>query len=529
MSLKPNYENAKQFGLIMNTLEDLVPQDHIVRKYEAAINWNFIYDMVGHLYSNKGKPAIDPVVLFKLVFLNYLEGIHSMRLTCEVCNVNIAYRWFLGLDLGQKIPDHSTFSQNYKRKFSREPELFNKIFEYIINVAFKNDFIDAENLFGDSTHVKASANKKKHRNKVVRETSKIYQEDLLNDINAVRSESGKKPFSNDDDDDDFGSNVIVTDELLKTSDGEDVVDVKHDDEGNIIEFSTLNEETGEITVHKSKKSYKSIKESTVDGDAGYYHKGEHEKIFAYSASAVCDSRGYILGLHVDSGNKHDSVTFFNLFNNIKNSFFFDKVKRLVLDAGYKTPAIAKTIIDNDLVPVLPYTRPKTQPGFFRKYEYVYDEMYNCYICPNDKLLKYTTTNRDGYRQYKSNPNDCKNCPFLSKCTSSKNHVKEVQRHVWEEYQEQVLDNSHTLELREIYSKRKETIERSFGDGKENHGLRFTRYRGLNRVTNSLLITFASMNLKKIARHIKLSSFCYFNVDNLSRYKQSKIKNHTLQI
>lgn len=501
MSLKPNYENAKQFGLIMNTLEDLVPQDHIVRKYEEAINWNFIYDMVGHLYSNKGKPAIDPVVLFKLVFLNYLEGIHSMRLTCEVCNVNIAYRWFLGLDLGQKIPDHSTFSQNYKRKFSKEPELFNKIFEYIINVAFKNDFIDAENLFGDSTHVKASANKKKHRNKVVRETSKIYQEDLLNDINAVRSESGKKPFSSDDDDDDFGSNVIVTDELLKTSDGEDVIDVKHDDDGNIMEFSTLNDETGEITVHNSKKSYKSIKVSTVDGDAGYYHKGEHEKVFAYSASAVCDSRGYILGLHVDSGNKHDSVTFFDLFNNIKNSFFFDKVKRLVLDAGYKTTAIAKTIIDNSLELLVPYTRPRTKDGFFKKNEYIFNADNNCYTCPQGSILKYATTNREGYRQYKSNKDDCCNCPMRHKCTSSKNFVKEIHRHIWEEYLIESTIGRLNEEYKNTYSKRKETIERCFGDGKENHGLRFTRYRGIDRVTNSLLMTFASMNLKKIARHI----------------------------
>ena len=70
------------------------------------------------------------------------------------------------------------------------------------------------------------------------------------------------------------------------------------------------------------------------------------------------------------------------------------VKGIVVDSGYKIPAIAKQIIDDGKLPIMPYKRPMTKKGFFRKNEYVYDEYYDCYICPNNKILKYTTTNRD---------------------------------------------------------------------------------------------------------------------------------------
>ena len=83
MSLKKNLDGIKQFGMILNSIDNLVPKNHIVRKYEMAIDWNFIYDITSELYSTKGAPAIDPVVLFNMVMLNYLEGINSMRKLCE--------------------------------------------------------------------------------------------------------------------------------------------------------------------------------------------------------------------------------------------------------------------------------------------------------------------------------------------------------------------------------------------------------------------------------------------------------------
>lgn len=108
---------------------------------------------------------------------------------------------------------------------------------------------------------------------------------------------------------------------------------------------------------------------------------------------------------------------------------YPNISIIVADLGYRTPAIAKLIIDDNRTPIFPYKRPMTKDGFFKKYEYVYDEYYDCYVCPNNEVLKYSTTNREGYKEYKSNQKICKKYQFLEKCTESKNKTKIVTRHV----------------------------------------------------------------------------------------------------
>ncbi|MFK5710839.1 transposase, partial [Lysinibacillus boronitolerans] len=156
------------------------------------------------------------------------------------------------------------------------------------------------------------------------------------------------------------------------------------------------------------------------------------------------------------------------------------------------------LLENQMLPVLPYTRPKTKDGFFRKHEYIYDEHYNCYLCPQGQILKYATTTKEGYRQYKSNPLICAKCPSLSQCTESKQHQKLIQRHIWESYVEEAEHLRHSNDIKQIYAKRKETIERIFADAKEKHGMRWTTLRGLKKLSMQAMLTFAAMNLKKLA-------------------------------
>lgn len=185
-----------------------------------------------------------------------------------------------------------------------------------------------------------------------------------------------------------------------------------------------------------------------------------------------------------------------MYEKLKNKY--SGIKNIVVDAGYKIPAIAKLLIDDNIIPIMPYKRPMTKYGFFKKYEYVYDEFYDCYLCPNDKILKYSTTNREGYREYKSNPKECKNCLLKAKCTESKNSTKIITRHIWEKYIEEVEDIRHREGSSALYSLRSQTIERVFADAKELHGMRYTQYRGLAKLKMELTLKFASMNLKKIA-------------------------------
>ena len=108
----------RQHTLEMVILEDLVPADHLLRKIDKYIDFEFIRNQVRHLYcDNNGRPAVDPVLLFKMLFIGYLFGVRSERQLVREVQVNVAYRWFLGLSLTDKIIDASTFSQQRRRRF----------------------------------------------------------------------------------------------------------------------------------------------------------------------------------------------------------------------------------------------------------------------------------------------------------------------------------------------------------------------------------------------------------------------------
>jgi len=426
------------------TIDQLVPQDHLVRKLEAAIDFSFIYPLVENLYSSLGRPSIDPVVLFKMTFIQYVFGIRSMRQTIKEIETNMAYRWFLGFGFHTEVPHFSTFGKNYARRF-QDTDVFEQIFYRILKEIMKKGLLHADHVFIDSTHVKASANKRKYDKKVVRKETRAYEEKLQLELNIDREEHGKKPFPPE-------------------------------------KFE--------------KDEWKEIKESKTDPESGYYVKDERTKQFAYSFHAATDEKGFVLGTIVTPGNVHDSYVLQPLVEKI-----IKKVKKplaIAADAAYKTPAITNFLLENQMLPVLPYTRPKTKDGFFRKHEYVYDEYYNCYLCPQGQVLKYTTTTKEGYRQYKSNPSICANCPLLSQCTESKNHQKLIQRHIWETYMEEAEHLRHSYDIKQIYAKRKETIERVFADAKEKHGMRWTTLRGLKKLSMQAMLTFAAMNLKKLA-------------------------------
>lgn len=467
--------DKKREQLQMFCMDDMVPQDHLLRLIDKAIDWSFIYDLVQEKYSNdNGRPSIDPVMLIKIPFIQYLYGIRSMRQTIRETEVNVAYRWFLGLDMFDKVPHFSTFGKNYTRRF-KDTDLFEQIFSHILEQCYKFRLIDPSEVFVDSTHVKARANNKKARKRIAKEEALFYEEMLKKEINEDREAHGKKPLKekkNEDDDDDPPS---------------------------------------------APGNGKEIKVSETDPESGWFHKGEHKSVFAYGVQTACDKNGWILGYDVNPGNLHDSRTLKGIYEKIKHM----GIKTMIMDSGYRTPAIAKLLLDDGIAPLFPYKRPMTKDGYFKKNEYVFDEYHDCYICPNNKVLTYRTTNREGYKEYMSCGLTCSNCPNLKQCTKDKNHVKTVTRHVWEEYMEQCEDIRYGIGMKELYRQRKETIERIFGTAKENHGLRYTQMYGKARMQMKVGLTFACMNLKKLAGILqlrgerkRLSSFDFTRMMNL---------------
>ena len=264
---------------------------------------------------------------------------------------------------------------------------------------------------------------------------------------------------------------------------------------------------------------KSKKVSKTDPESGWFHKGEHKSVFAYSIQTACDKNGFVTSFSVHKGNEHDSRTFKELYDKIKEEIHSKELEKIVADAGYKTPTIAKLLIDDNIEPFLPYKRPMSKKGYFKKSEFVYDEYFDCYICPNNEILKYTTTNRDGYREYKSNNKKCRNCEYLNICTNSKDSSKIICRHIWEEYIEKCEDIRHRSDYKEIYSRRKETIERVFGTAKEYHSMRYTRTIGKQKIELQVGLTFACLNLIKLAKIMDKNGWTH------PKYLYMSFKNH----
>jgi len=116
-------QKSRQNRMLCVLMEDLVPKGHFLRKLYTTIDFSFIYEIMRPVYSDIGRPSVDPVILVKMLLIGYLYGIDSERKLEEEITVNIAYRWFLGLDLEDKVPDHSVFSQNRKCRF-KDTEVF---------------------------------------------------------------------------------------------------------------------------------------------------------------------------------------------------------------------------------------------------------------------------------------------------------------------------------------------------------------------------------------------------------------------
>ena len=180
-------------------MDDMVPQDHLLRIIDKAIDWSFIYELVEEKYSpDQGRPSMDPVTLIKIPFIQYLYGIKSMRQTIKEIEVNVAYRWFLGLDMFDKVPHFTTFGKNYTRRF-KDTDLFEQIFTKILEECYKFKLVDPTEVFVDATHVKAKANNKKMQKRIAKQEALFYEDILRKEIDKDRDAHSKKPLKDKDD------------------------------------------------------------------------------------------------------------------------------------------------------------------------------------------------------------------------------------------------------------------------------------------------------------------------------------------
>lgn len=443
--LKP--PSPKQHALEMVTLEELVPADHLLRKIAQYIDFEFIREATAHLYcADNGRPALDPVVLFKILFIGYLFGVRSERQLMREIQVNVAYRWFLDLSLTDKVPDASTLSQNRRRRFAGA-DIEQVIFDGIVEQAMRHGLIGGEVLHTDSTHLKANANKKRFEIHRVEQRPADYLAELESAIELDRAEHGKAPLP---------PSTAPTPE-------------------------------------------RDIKRSTTDPDAGFMtREGKPQGFFYLDHRTVDGKHAIITDTFVTAGNVHDSTPYLARLDRQCARFTLKPVA-VALDAGYHTAAICHGLETRGLFGVIGYRRPTHRDGMLYKRQFEYDVQRDAYRCPNGQWLPYRSTNREGYRHYASESAQCIGCALLDQCTRSRTHTKIVTRHVWEDARVRIDSHRLTDKGKKIYARRKETVERSFADAKQLHGHRYARFRGLSKVQAQCLLAAAAQNMKKIAR------------------------------
>ena len=413
----------------MTTMEEIVPENSLFRKIDKYIDFTFIYEEVKDLYcENNGRPSVDPVVLFKLVFIQALDGIKSMRKTCEKIKVDAEYRWFLGIPFGQDTPHFSTFSKNYERRF-KDSDVFENIFINIVNQAIKYELVDGTTFYTDSTHKKANTNKNKYDDEIVKNV-KERRKWLEEEINEERIKNNRKPFNYKDE-----------------------IEEKH------------------------------IKVSKTDKESGYYNRDNKEKGFMYLDHRTVDDKcNIIVDCFITKGNVHDSGPFIERAEYIKNKFNFT-IKNYGVDSGYLTLDIKKYFIDNNIFGVFGYRRYGTQESRKEKAKYQYVKEQDFYYeKETGEVLEYKgLINRLGYKKYENS-----------------DKTKVIRRHIHEEWNEIFRDNKLTEKGKELYQKRKEHIERSFADSKQNHGYRYAMHKGVKKNQHYTWLICSAQNMKNIA-------------------------------
>lgn len=449
-----NKKENQQLKMEFVMLEQLVKADHDLRKIDKHIDFSFVYDLVAPFYDHvQGRPSIDPVVLFKMSLIQALDDIKSEEKLVDSIHHNMAYRWFLGYGLTETIPDHSTISHNRAVRF-KDSTIYEEIFNEIVLQAIAANLVKGKIIYTDSTHVRANASNSKYEN-ITEERVIAEDESLLMLINDKREKHGQKPL------------------LLKAP---------------------------KIEEH-------SRKVSKTDPDSGFMHRDRKPVGFYHLVHATVDSKhNILLGAHVTPGNVNDATVYIDhleeMFSNLPLT-----PKYVGADAGYFNINVLEELAQKNLTPVIGPRRYAGKKGKKSKYWFDYHPEEDVYYCFEGHELNYKTTTRQGYVEYHSDSKICNNCPEKNKClyeSETSGEIKTTQqriirRHIKEHYADDVRAFMKTQKGKNLYQRRKETIERAFADMKELMGLRYAHYRGSHSVKAQVLITGAAYNVKKIAR------------------------------
>ena len=440
------------------TIEDLIPDDHFLRKLNAMIDFSFIYDEVRELYcDNNGRPSIDPVVLVKYLLVGYLYGIESERRIEQEIQVNMAYRWFLGLDIGDRVPDHSTISQNRRRRFNGE-NLYRKLFERILSVCIEKGLVDGRLILTDSTHIKANASKKTEYRILVEKEAAWYME-RLDKYEALEREKLERL------------------EKIRPKRGSHIKNAK--------------QEYAEKTV------------SLTDIEAGRLNRpGKPEGMHYLDHQSIDPKNGIIVDVAVTPGNVTDATPYLDRIEYIRKNIGLP-IGAVGVDSAYDISLVHQELSESGIEIYTPENNEEpTYKSEFKKQNFMYDGATDMFICPCGKALALKRLQRgenNVYREYLSKRSECNCCPLSDKCLAPSQNTRRLQINIFEEAFRRSHEKDGTPEHKQVLDLRQIWCEGTFALQKAQHNLRRLLRRGLEAAEDHCLMSATAVNLKRMVR------------------------------
>lgn len=447
-----NRNQNRQLKMCFVTLDELMPQEHFLRDLDRCVDFNFIYDKVEALYSNTGRPSVDPVMLIKMMLIGYLYGIESERRLEREVRVNIAYRWFLGIELDEPVPDHSTISQLRRRKFGGTT-IFQDIFDEIVRKCMERGLVTGKLLLTDSTHIRANAR---------------------NDLREV---------------------IEVPDTPSEY-------------------MQRLDREAFEIGLIEDPVVYpektKPVTRSTTDPDTGLLNRPGKPQGFHYLSHQTCDSEnGIITDVYVTPGNIPDCVPHASRLEHQIDKFGFE-TEAICADTGYDSNEVYIAMLHRNIKAFIPERCRSGVANYEADFDpryFIYSKEQDEYICPSGKVLRFSNYNKKNRRKrYLAKMEDCRNCPFREKCLGKSKNARMIERSLHEEAREHQAANRNTPEYHNAIRLRKIWCEGNFAHQKEQHNLRRTFKRGIEKLTEQCLLSACALNIKRLVKAMRVALF-----------------------
>lgn len=466
---------TRDFSPIGNvTLDQLVPADHFYRRLEAKLDLSFVREFVVDYYAPSGRPSIDPIVFFKLQLVMFFEGIRSERQLLRVVADRLSVRWYLGYDLGEELPDHSSLTRIRDRYGL---EILRRFFEAIVAQCQAAGLVWGKELYVDATKVQANASLDSvaPRFAIEAHLQQVFTPDAGE---ASREETAEPPLLP----------VPLSDTARETLAARN--QERHD-------WFARDGQPDRTVTRGDYQRLSDLRASPTDPDAGLMQTrdGLHA---GYLDHYVVDGgkARIILNALVTPADVKENLPLLDLV--WRTCFRWQlRPRQFTGDTAYATLANIVALETEGIRAYVPLRESDERAGVFGKGAFTYDAARDVYTCPHGATLSFHhVKNRIQARVFQADPATCNACPLKARCTPG-SHGREVNRYFDEAYLDRVRSYHATAPCQKAIRKRDVWVEPLFAEAKDWHGLRRFRLRRLRKVNGVALLTATGQNLKRL--------------------------------